>query len=147
MPTKKKIFVITVSRCFMSGHPKEGHPTNFLQKILTGFKIHTIRGNYDLWKKRIDDVNSGKAVLSLRYWTGKPYNSKQEEFLELSAAGIQRFETDELGVHSIDGRYSDHDITEIAANDGLLETDFRSWFNFKKPFNGGIIHFTDFRYN
>lgn len=38
-------------------------------------KLHTCRANYSLWKKRIDEVNEGKAILVIYEWTDKPYNS------------------------------------------------------------------------
>lgn len=56
-------------------------------------KLHTIRSNYKLWSKRIAEVEQGKAILSLRYWEGKPYNSKQVEFCQLdsnSGIGFQK---------------------------------------------------------
>lgn len=119
MKTKIKTYVLTVSRNFPATHPRKGEKTEFVLKIQNGLgitckncrevsrfdgdccgylpgqkgeKLHTIRANYDFWKKRIDEVNEGKAILSLRYWTGKPYCSKQEEFARLdkdSGIGVQ----------------------------------------------------------
>lgn len=147
-----KTHVLTFAKQFMNGHPKQGEPTNFEQKIIDTFshdkparKIHTIRGNYPYWKERIDQVNAREAVLSLRNWTGKPYRSKQREFLSLAKAGYQKFKIDANGVNIIDGKYY-YDDKELANNDGLSEIDFWKWFEPKMPFEGIIIHFTDFRY-
>ena len=61
-----KTYVLTISKNFPSTHSKKGTPTNFFYKIKSGDKKHTIRANYELWKKRIDEVNEGKAIISLR---------------------------------------------------------------------------------
>ena len=105
-------------------------------------KIHTIRGSYDHWAHVAEEVNAGRGVLSLRQWTGKPYNSKQEEFLRLEKMGVQK-----ISIGSslwVDGEERD-DIVNLASHDGLSQEDFDAWF--KKPLiNGAIIHFTDHRY-
>ena len=113
-------------------------------------KIHTIRRNYPLWKKRIKEVQDGKAILSLRYWSGKPYNSKQVEFAKLdkeSGVGIQnlRWMTTCTGLITDSNRLISD--TELCINDGLSLEDFREWFrkyDLSKPM--AIIHFTNFRY-
>lgn len=115
-----KTYVLTVSRHFPAKHPRRGESTFFPARIQNGLgdshyiqsptsKIHTIRANYDLWKKRIDEVNAGEAVLSLRYWTGKPYNSKQQEFARLdknSGIGVQKltFSSQWFNSMLVDGR-------------------------------------------
>lgn len=156
---KLKTYVLTVSRYFPANHKRKGEPTRFIEKILNKdpdnwTKIHTIRSNYDLWKKRIDQVNEGKAVLSLRYWTKSPYNyqkdgSKQQEFLQLKKGecGIQKidFSDDYLYTVRIDGNR--REFNGIERNDGLLSQDFENWFeeyDLSKPM--AIIHFTQFRY-
>ncbi|WP_233247057.1 hypothetical protein [Prevotella sp. oral taxon 376] len=88
-----KTYVITLSRYFPANHSKAGMPTDFKEKFLKGEKIHTIRLNYPLWEKRIEEVQGGKAVLSIRQWAGKPGHSKQIEIARLTAkdgAGIQK---------------------------------------------------------
>ena len=62
--------VLTFSKVFPQKHINAGEPTNFKEKILSGEKIHTIRPETTKWK--IGDK------ISMRYWTGKPYHSKQE---------------------------------------------------------------------
>jgi DNA-directed RNA polymerase subunit RPC12/RpoP len=116
-------------------------------------KLHTIRANYDLWSKRIKEVQEGKAILSIRYWSGKPYNSKQVEICQLdkgSGVGVQKLRSFmwqyaiiDLGENGTDSM----EISELAKNDGLSENDFCEWFrkyDLSKPM--AIIHFTNFRY-
>lgn len=95
-----KTYVITLSQVFPTWHKRAGEPTKFRAAFLSGqtcskckkrnpamctgecfsgLKIHTIRANYPLWLKRITEVQQGKAVLSVRQWSGKPYRSPQIE--------------------------------------------------------------------
>lgn len=100
-----KTHVLLISKHFMKSHPRAGERTWFGEKIFQALvenpryffsgeylekvkdipvpKIHTIRDNYEFWKKRIDQVNDGEAKLSLRSWSGKPYNSEQFELLAI----------------------------------------------------------------
>lgn len=54
-----KTYVLTFSRRFPGTHPRAGEATNFVEKILGHEKIHTIRSNFPLWKKRIEEVQKG----------------------------------------------------------------------------------------
>lgn len=130
-----KCFYIMVSEYFPKGHPKAGCPTDFIQKIQSGDKLHTIRLNYHYWKDRIDQINSGSAYLSLRHWSDKPYRSKQVEFKRLHKVGIERAD-----------RVLYMDWPRLAENDGLEFAHFLAWFNHSIPEYSAIIHFTDFRY-
>ncbi len=155
-----KTYVITLSRHFLANHKRAGEETHFKEKFLLGqgltdydtpsmAKIHTIRANYPLWEKRIREVQDGKAFLSIRQWTGKPYRSKQIEIARLTAAngvGIQKLElTNDLSECIVgDRRYS---YVSVAKNDGLHPADWLDWFSccdLSKPL--AIIHFTKFRY-
>lgn len=89
----KKV-VITVSEFFPKGHPMEGEPTHFIEKIKNGQKLHTIRLNLQYWEKQIAKVTAGDAVLCVRTWSGKPYASKQVQRLELGA-------NDGVGIESV----------------------------------------------
>lgn len=80
---KIKTFVLTVSEKFPSTHFRKGEETGFVEKILQKSKIHTIRKNYPLWKKRIEQIQKGEAILSIRVWTGAPYKSPQKEIIQL----------------------------------------------------------------
>lgn len=141
-----KVYVLTLSKNFMSTHSKAGKPTEFFYKIKTGEKIHTIRGNYELWKKRIDEIQKGKAILSIREWSGKPYRSPQVELMQLADVGVQKIQRDVLGWF-IDDIDSDYKMTDFAKNDGLDVRDFAEWFKHKGIKEAmAIIHFTNFRY-
>lgn len=156
--SKIKTYVITLSKNFMKGHPKAGQPTNFKEKFLSGEKIHTIRGNYELWKKRLDEVRDRKAILSIRQWEGMPYKSKQIEIAKItsvSCCGVQHISLHKPNQDQIYWQVNDRKtnvtLEEVANNDGLEIEDFRRWFIPKKEakefyFEGAIIHFTPFRY-
>jgi hypothetical protein len=173
-----KTFVLTVSRYFPKTHKRAGEPTCFVEKILSeqiacGLisksevekyepfsmfvfntdepKLHTIRANYPLWENRIKQVQKGKAIISLRYWSGKPYNSKQIEFCQLdkdSGIGIQGLQMTALGWF-VNGYDSDFTTKDFAKNDGLTPIDFSEWFRGKISIDMepmAIIHFTHYRY-
>lgn len=146
---KMKTYVITLSQHFLATHKRAGEPTDFKEKFLNGEKIHTIRANYLLWEKRIKEVQEGRAVLSIRQWTGKPYRSKQIEIATLTAGsgvGIQLMELTNDFAECIIGDHH-HSYVTVAKNDGLHPADWLEWFSsyeFSKPMV--IIHFTKFRY-
>ena len=143
---KKATYVLTISEYFPKTNPKAGLPTGFINAISSHKKIHTIRGNYDLWAKRAEKINKGEAILSVRCWTGKPYASKQREVFVFEKIGIEKLQLDILGwfINDID---SDYTIKDFAKNDGLSEEDFKEWFKGKDLLNPKvIIHFTEFRY-
>ena len=169
----KKCYVLMVSRTFPSTYKKAGKPTHFVDNIFKARKssppkwmpctltpdeilklmvmppkLHTIRLNYELWKKRFEEIEAGTAYLSVRFWEGKPFKSKQKEFIQLhntDGIGVQKISFP-LGVF-IDDYDSDVSIKEIAKNDGLSWEDFKEWFG-EIPYGSEfvIIHFTDFRY-
>lgn len=131
-------------------------PTGFINSIASKSKVHTIRGNYNLWKKRFDEIDNGNAVLSVRYWSGKPYRSNQIErfvFNRHEGIGIERIILNHNNV--VDGdcviigdRVFDKDICKVLSNqDGLSLFDFNEWFSkYDKTKEMAIIHFTDFMY-
>lgn len=59
-----KTYVLIVSQRFPMTHPRKGQPTMFIENILNKTKIHTIRGNFPLWEKRIEEVQNELAVIS-----------------------------------------------------------------------------------
>lgn len=140
-----KTYVLTVSKTFPATHPKKGEPTNFWPLIQEGIKIHTIRQNFTLWNQRIADINNSKAILSVREWSGRPYNSPQTELMRLCQLGIQKIDWTPLGWF-INDEDSDTCGYTIATNDGLPWQDFKDWFKGKPIQDCAIIHFTDFRY-
>lgn len=169
-----KTYVLTLSKTFPAKHPLAGLPTFFKTKLEIAnvipfdetnrhsvpdgqpqMKLHTIRANYPLWRKRFDEIDRGEACISLRQWSGKPYASKQIEIGRLTkddGIGIQRlkFQPDRDGQYvwwnfNIDGKF--HDVHHLAMNDGLTFYSWRQWlkdYDFSKPL--AIIHFTKFRY-
>lgn len=126
-----KTYVITLSRNFLANHKRAGEETHFKEKFILGqgltdyntpsmAKIHTIRTNYPLWEKRIKEVQEGRAVLSIRQWTGKPYRSQQVEIATLTAergVGIQLMEvTNDFAECIVDDHH--HSYVAVAMNDG-----------------------------
>ncbi len=168
-----KTYVLLVSRTYPKGHKREGESTYFVEKILNnedilpvsdalsewdiaGFnpKLHTCRINYELWAKRIKKVQEGKAILSLRYWSGEPYRTKQIEFAQLdkdSGVGVQKllFRINDL-LYPIAGDgiwFSVLNLENLSKNDGLSIDDFKDWFkNYDLSKEMCIIQFTKFRY-
>ena len=145
-----KTYVITLSKTFPTTHPKAGQPTNFAEN-LGKTKLHTIRGNYELWEKRFKQIESGEACLSIRQWTGKPYASKQVEIANLTkedGIGLQKLTFDAASMkYPRVGFRVFKEKSIIANNDGLSSTDWVNWFkkaDLSKPM--AIIHFTKFRY-
>ena len=176
---KKKTYVLTLSEVFPKAHNKAGEPTGFKVKFALGQgcpdcdkpqdlsginisvcnscvyacslpKLHTIRSNYPLWEKRIKEVQEGKAFLSVRQWSGKPYRSKQVEIARLSVkdgVGVQllEFTDSRLRFPYIDDNWAN--MATLAQNDGLSLEDWVEWFrgyDLSKPM--AVIHFTKFRY-
>lgn len=154
--TKLKTYVLTVSEYFPVTHSKRGTPTGFAFAIEIGCKKHTIRANYSLWKKRLDEVMDDKAILSVRYWSGKPYNSKQvtvKNFVATDGVGIEKIEflKDGDGVPALKyptvNNRQNPPIWLIAENDWLPFIDFKEWFkNYDLTQPMAIIHFSRFRY-
>lgn len=144
-----KTYVITLSEKFPTKHQRKGQETAFGRSFLNGKKIHTIRANFPLWEKRIAQIQKGEAVLSVRQWTGKPYQSKQVEIARLTAedgVGIQELKLTDLSrPTTINGQRIE--LPLLAQNDGLSFNDWFNWFigyDLSKPL--AIIHFTKFRY-
>jgi len=142
--TKKKTYVLIVSETFPVHHFRKGEKTHFISKILNRTKLHTLRNNYDWWKKRIDAVNANKAVISLRIWNGKPYVDKQIEILKITKLTIQK------AVFEDDGVWIDKTtflpLAELAKNDGLTLEELNSWFKGKPTGTKALIQFSNFVY-
>jgi hypothetical protein len=144
-----KNHVIIISRKFPVSHRKSNKATFFLARILSGRKIHTIRQNYPFWEKRIKEVQEGKAVLSVREWTGIPYKSKQRELFKFT-------KENEVGIEKLVFRHTllkpivegkPVSIKALARHDGLSTVDFVNWFaSYDQKEDLAIIHFTNYRY-
>ena len=152
-----KKYVITLSQVFPVTHCRKGEPTGFKDAFLQGQndvfdgKHHTIRANYDLWKKRFKEIEAGNACLCIRQWSGKPYRSKQVEIAVLTkedGIGLQKMTV--AGCSVIHPIFVDtHSISadELAHNDGLSSVDWRNWFSrydLTEPL--AVIQLTKFRY-
>jgi len=180
-----KTYVLLVSRTYPKGHKRAGEETFFVEKIACALfcpgdceecdmtpKLHTCRRNYEVWAKRIKEVQEGKAFLSLRYWEKEGgrfiKGNKQIEFAQLdkdSGVGVQELKfgycnslislSDKfvpiitkpyiIELENLKDKYLD--ILQISKNDGLKFGDFMDWFknyDLSKPM--AIIHFTSFRY-
>ena len=155
-----------ILQTFPAKHPRKGEPTNFDTQLLNavwsahnmsigfqqvGMKLHTIRTNYALWSKRFEQIEAGKACLSIRYWTGKPYHSKQTEICKLTkedGIGLQMLEFYNGCLQQpILSSGMTIRANSLAQNDGLSFESWQDWFrncDLSKPL--AIIHFTKFRY-
>ena len=155
-----KTYVLMLSKVFPATHPRAGQPTCFFDKFMAGQaysrkgwlvspKLHTIRANYDLWKKRFDEIEAGNACLAIRQWTGRPYKSKQVELARLTredGIGLQKLRFDKSRFLP-NVNYKPVALARLAYNDGLSLGDWKEWFkgyDLSKPL--AIIHFTKFRY-
>jgi hypothetical protein len=122
--------VLMVSRQFPAYHPKAGQPTGFIDRIISGRKLHTLREN-KTGKFKNDDT------VSLRYWADKPYRSKQIEFAQAT-----------ISVTVMILAYVSKDIPMIADDDGLCTNDFVNWFGGYDKVNdweGSCIWFKDIK--
>ena len=158
-----KTYYLTLSQVYPSYMPKAGEPTYFKDKVLAATwlknksdfrpKIHTIRANYEFWRKRFEKIAAGEACLSIREWVGKPYGkgSTQREIARLTredGIGIQKLTF--AGINAWHPAFVDGyavDAYFLARNDGLAHADWCNWFagyDLTEPL--AIIHFTDFRY-
>lgn len=161
--SKVRTYNLMLSNVFPVTHAKAGEETHFREFLglalqgmgVIGGKFHTIRANYELWRKRFDEIMRGEAILSVRQWTGKPYRSKQRlirNFTKDDGIGIQRldFENGDIYQVNVDGKKfepTDETLRNIAINDGLSYDDWREWFkgyDLTKPL--AIIQFTKYRY-
>lgn len=167
-----KTYVLMVSTVFPSTHRRAGQPTYFVGRIFAKHidghfdstkyhKIHTCRANYPLWAERIKEVQAGRAIISLRIWSGTPYASKMIEVARIDHTdhvGIQRVQ-----FRDINGIFTaivdDHiilddmftldrpSVCDLAHNDGLDILDFIDWYRHAPADEDYcIIHFTGFRY-
>ena len=148
---EKKKVIVTLCKKFPATHQKAGVPTEFESKLKSGTKIHTIRHNAKgVWDERYKGIASGRKYLSVREWTGRPYNSEQREFARFEEIGLQHITMTYGSSDAVPQIWIDDKkvpIEVVAKNDGLSVEDFISWFFAKdNVFEGVVIHFTGFRY-
>ena len=120
------------STVFPAYHPRRGEPTEFVEKILGGRKVHTVHENLAYWK-----LHDGKRV-NLCVWSGKPYGNGSSPRVFASAKirvneiGFYRKirEPQDFGICFFDCGANPAQIpfAEFAQGDGLTEEDFNNWF-------------------
>ena len=122
---------IMFSTVFPSTHPRKGEPTDFVYKILSGEKRHTVRKNYAHWAKH---ENNRVALCT---WSGIPYRSKVKPFataiLRINKIGIHRPGSVYPILTTIPiyaGRVGFYGVEYFAKEDGLSIVDFESWFRY-----------------
>jgi len=111
-------------------------------------KIHTIRQNYDYWKKF-----EGKEV-ALFTWQGKPYQkgSTQKVFCIKRLVSVQRIGLEKSGgidqFYIPDKKWKKYSTELLAKNDGFTNSaQLFSWFmDYPSSYKMAILHFTDYRY-
>jgi hypothetical protein len=135
--------VCLFSTVFPSYHFMAGKPTNFVDKILNGEKIHTIRAG-ERWKDG--------DMMDFRNWANKPYRSRQIQFKEPAPIKPQPIilssRSGDLMI-KINGEDRQDVMRHLAAKDGLHLLEFYYWFAKNKKdfeFKGQILHWTDFKY-
>lgn len=153
---RKNKIVIMFSRLFPTTHSRRGEPTRFIEKVMLGDKIHTIRRQYDRWKYLAEKTNEKRYEISLCQWAATPRRSQHKQIALLkSQIGVQHIsmeydpETDKI-MAIVDGT-KNIDPAIIAENEGLTLPEFKEWFFGKNQkdysvYKGAIIHMTDFRY-
>ena len=115
-----------------------GFNPRFVDKILNGTKVHTIRADiHDRWK----------AGRSIQFATGvrTKYYKQFKEGVCVSTQKIEIKYYGETPVIKVDNQKIGFAVPYLSLNDGF-ETlgDFFEWFD--KDFTGKIIHFTYKRY-
>jgi len=105
-------------------------------------KIHTIRQNYEYWKRF-----EGQDV-ALFVWEGKPYRSRQKVFCVKRIVSVQAiYFQNRREIYWHDENCEIIKIRKLSANDGFENWhDFCAWFSNYKSGKMAILHFTDFRY-
>jgi hypothetical protein len=102
-------------------------------------KIHTVRKNYDYWKR------FEGQYMALFIWEGKPYRSKQKVFCVKRLVSVQRINHAGQGRFCIEGRHTS--LSDIIKNDGFKgKEEFIRWFIEYPPGEFAILQFTEFRY-
>ena len=145
---QKKQVVLMIAKNFLAYHKRAGQATDFEAKIKAKEKLHTIRPNYEAWKKKIEKVKNGESELIVEQWSGLPYRSSPELLFKYD-------DKDDIDVSKLtyeEGKglvVNDEVIvpTEILAkNDGLTLQEFEDWFKVFPTEPMAILHFNSFRY-
>lgn len=171
--------VITFSIQYPSYHSRKGERTLFIEKVWASLvdqqiafpefweEWYNLNCAYDFdgngfsnttIEPKHHTIRAGKRYkagmkVSPRFWSGKPYASKQITFapdieikkvfdFEIKVEGedvcifIDNYPLYQEGEDVVTGLY---ELNELAKNDGLTIEDFKSWFKWPKAFSGQII--------
>lgn len=128
--------VVTLSKKFFPKHFRAGEETEFKKKVLAGSKLHTCRGNYEYWAKKVAKIQETGGILSVRQWSEKPYRSPQEIVVEVpgEVVGIQKLELRRKQIAADHYEYNAEvdgcpvSLEMLAANDGLTIEEYKAWF-------------------
>lgn len=145
---KKTKVILKIAKNFLAYHPLKGQPTNFEMKIKAKDKLHTIRPNYEAWKKKIEKVKNGESELIVEQWSGLPYRSSPELLFKYDDK--DDIEVSKLTFEEGKGFVVNDEIfvsvEVLAKNDGLTVQEFQDWFKIIPTEPMAIIHLTGFRY-
>jgi hypothetical protein len=100
-------------------------------------KIHTLRRNYQFWKKF-----EGRDT-ALFTWDGKPYRSGQKVFCVKKIMSVQKAVKHNGKIYLYGASPAQ---SQLAKNDGLALDEFKEWFKGYPDGDMAVLHFTDFRY-
>lgn len=140
---------LIIDKFFPEWHSRSGQPTHFGSKI-TGLsnhvKIHEISADYSGWMKIIEEVNAGKAKMTICYREIRNMEMCDTKIRSLSNLKMQIGQF--LSPVSAGMKVEDKiiPIAVLAKNQGLSETDFLEWYKYYADKTVGIMHFTDFEY-
>lgn len=153
--------VRTLSRTFMSTHPRKGQDTHFVEKVLTSLGIDYTSHDYfilllslnpKLSEIQIHNFYQSLSInvlpkhhtirggnhfaqgdkISLRVWSAKPYNSKQIIIApDIEVKKVWIFEVTPLDGIQMPQVKATTTVADIAKNDGLELRDFYDWFQIK----------------
>lgn len=115
-------------------HFPDGSPTNFVEAILSGRKIHSIRSG-TRWRKGMS-IHMATGVRT------KSYHQFCIKVVQRTNYIVIRPQKKDVWVSGI--RLTNEEIELLAKNDGLTTAQFWAWFH--SDFSGQIIHWTDYRY-
>ena len=158
--------VITFSRVFPKGHPKQSQETFFVEKVLKSINpikiqsklivqdaLHLFNSQeYLFCKEKNHTIRAGKRfkkgdLFSPRVWSDKPYRSKQITLFEdteiKNVWDIEIYNSHEVYIDGVfHCSFGSENWHLLCLNDGLTSSDMQNWFS-KLPFKGQIICWND----
>jgi nitrogenase molybdenum-iron protein alpha/beta subunit len=119
-----------------------GFKTQFVEKILNGSKIHTIRVDKDKRWQKGKKINFATGVRT------KNYSEFKKGFCKWNQAVELRPDTREIYL-GLNGKMNllDKKHNEMFAKNDRFNTEDEFWEWFNEPFYGVVIHWTDFIYS